>query len=291
MKGKFFLGWVVAFVLWMAGGFIVHGTLLAADYKLTNLFRRRRRSGSLPLVAPGAHLRGRRLRLDLFARHRGEALARSGGPLRDRDRVSDGDSDVPDLLRRPADARIVVVRQIVYDVICLVIVGIAIAWVYRRASARRDADRIRHFASPAAFGRWLETPREKVRALGGVPQGGDRETSLTWSESVDEALCWGWIDGVRKSVDASRSAARSTPATGPKHLERRRHPQGEGPDRGGTDAAAGLAAFRARRGDRSGVYSFERGRQRSSHPSPNASSGGTRRPRRSSGREATRAGA
>jgi hypothetical protein len=40
MKGKFFLGWVVVFVVWMAGSFVVHETLLHADYAgLPNLFR------------------------------------------------------------------------------------------------------------------------------------------------------------------------------------------------------------------------------------------------------------
>jgi hypothetical protein len=40
MKGKFFLAWVAVFVVWMAGGFVVHGTLLHADYAgLPNLFR------------------------------------------------------------------------------------------------------------------------------------------------------------------------------------------------------------------------------------------------------------
>ena len=40
MKGRFFLGWVVVFVVWMAGSFVVHGTLLHADYAgLSNLFR------------------------------------------------------------------------------------------------------------------------------------------------------------------------------------------------------------------------------------------------------------
>ncbi len=40
MKGKFVLAWVVAFVVWMAGSFIVHGMLLHGDYaQLTSLFR------------------------------------------------------------------------------------------------------------------------------------------------------------------------------------------------------------------------------------------------------------
>jgi hypothetical protein len=41
MNRKFFIGWLVVFVVWMAGSFVVHGLLLGADYaKLPNLFRR-----------------------------------------------------------------------------------------------------------------------------------------------------------------------------------------------------------------------------------------------------------
>ncbi len=121
----------------MAGGFIVHGTLLAADYELTNLFRADTDARRTFPGCPGAHHRGRRLRLDLFARHRGEALARGKG-------LGYGIAiafltAIPMYLIYYAVQPIagsIVVRQIIYDTICIVIVGIAIAWVYRGASAR-----------------------------------------------------------------------------------------------------------------------------------------------------------
>jgi len=137
MKGKFFLGWVVAFVLWMAGGFIVHGTLLAADYKLTNLFRADTDAQAYfpwlllaHVVAAGAFVwiysRGIEAKPWLAQGVRyGIAIAFL--------------TAIPMYLIyyavQPMPGSLVL-RQIVYDTICIVIVGIAIAWVYRGTSAR-----------------------------------------------------------------------------------------------------------------------------------------------------------
>ena len=49
-----------------------------------------------------------------------------------------------------------------------------------------------------------------------------RQPSMTWPESVDEALCFGWIDGIRKSVDDLRYDSIYATETG-KHLERGQH--------------------------------------------------------------------
>ena len=69
-----------------------------------------------------------------------------------------------------------------------------------------------YFASPAEFRAWLEKHHDSATELlvgfhkrdSGVP-------SMTWPESVDEALCFGWIDGVRKTVDENRYTIRFTP--------------------------------------------------------------------------------
>jgi uncharacterized protein YdeI (YjbR/CyaY-like superfamily) len=83
------------------------------------------------------------------------------------------------------------------------------------------------------------------------------EPSITWQESVDEALCVGWIDGIRKSIDERRYKIRFTP--------RRRNSVWSAVNIGRVAELkkekrmqpAGLEAFAARRENRSGIYSYE----------------------------------
>ena len=102
------------------------------------------------------------------------------------------------------------------------------------------------------------------------PEGQRACRASTWSQVVDEALCVGWIDGVRKSLDddvsvaaASRHAARAASGA-PINVAKVAEPDDEGRMR-----PAGLAAFEARTRERTAIYSYERPRR----PSP------TRRPR------------
>src|SRR5215212_5490410 len=68
------------------------------------------------------------------------------------------------------------------------------------------------FPTPAAFREWLERHHAGADALlVGFYKVGSGKPSITWPESVDEALCVGWIDGVRKSLDDSRYTIRFTP--------------------------------------------------------------------------------
>ncbi len=70
----------------------------------------------------------------------------------------------------------------------------------------------RFFRSPAEFARWLEKNHAKAKELWvGYHRKSTGRPSLTWPESVDEALCYGWIDGIRKTVDATRYTNRFTP--------------------------------------------------------------------------------
>ena len=67
-------------------------------------------------------------------------------------------------------------------------------------------------ASPAEFRRWLEVNHARADELWvGFHKKGSGTPSITWPEAVEEALCFGWIDGVRKSVDAARYTIRFTP--------------------------------------------------------------------------------
>ena len=115
-----------------------------------------------------------------------------------------------------------------------------------------------YFESPLAFRRWLEKHHESaIELLVGFHKSHTGRPTLTWPESVDEALCVGWIDGIRRRVDDERYTIRFTPRR--RHSvwslinvrrvavlteEGRMHP-------------AGRRAFEARRDDRTGIYSAE----------------------------------
>jgi uncharacterized protein YdeI (YjbR/CyaY-like superfamily) len=69
-----------------------------------------------------------------------------------------------------------------------------------------------YFASPAEFRQWLERHHATAtEVMVGFYKKGTGQPSLTWPESVDEALCFGWIDGVRRRVDDERYTIRFTP--------------------------------------------------------------------------------
>lgn len=68
------------------------------------------------------------------------------------------------------------------------------------------------FAKPAEFRMWLKAHHKDAREVWvGFRKKGSGRPSITWPESVDEALCVGWIDGVRKSIDAESYKIRLTP--------------------------------------------------------------------------------
>jgi uncharacterized protein YdeI (YjbR/CyaY-like superfamily) len=70
----------------------------------------------------------------------------------------------------------------------------------------------RYFKTPDAFRKWLERHHaSKGELLVGYYKVGSGRPSMTWSESVDQALCFGWIDGVRRRIDDERYCIRFTP--------------------------------------------------------------------------------
>lgn len=70
----------------------------------------------------------------------------------------------------------------------------------------------RLFASQAAFRAWLTRNHDRAGELWvGFYNKGSGKVAMTYSEAVDEALCWGWIDGVKKKVDGERYTNRFTP--------------------------------------------------------------------------------
>jgi uncharacterized protein YdeI (YjbR/CyaY-like superfamily) len=114
------------------------------------------------------------------------------------------------------------------------------------------------FRTPADFRTWLEENHATATELWvGFYKKDSRKPSITWPESVDEALCFGWIDGIRKSVDDSRYTIRFTPrkrgsiwsATNIKRAKELVSQKQMRP--------AGLKAFAARIENKSGIYSYE----------------------------------
>jgi uncharacterized protein YdeI (YjbR/CyaY-like superfamily) len=71
---------------------------------------------------------------------------------------------------------------------------------------------IRFFATPASFRKWLAAHHGDTREQWvGFYKKGSGRPSISWPESVDEALCVGWIDGLRKTIDAESYKIRFTP--------------------------------------------------------------------------------
>jgi len=68
------------------------------------------------------------------------------------------------------------------------------------------------FKTPADFRKWLEENHQKQpEVLVGFYKTGTGKQSITWPQSVDEALCFGWIDGVRRSLGEESYTIRFTP--------------------------------------------------------------------------------
>ena len=118
--------------------------------------------------------------------------------------------------------------------------------------------KLRFFRTPADFGKWLEKHHGSSREQWvGYYKKGSGRASMTWPESVDEALCFGWIDGLRKSVDASSytirfSPRRPTSIWSAVNIKRAQELTAQGRMR-----PAGLQAFAKRKEYRSGIYAYE----------------------------------
>ncbi len=114
------------------------------------------------------------------------------------------------------------------------------------------------FSTPAEFRKWLRRHHETTKELWvGFHKKHTGRPSMTWPESVDEALCVGWIDGIRKTIDEDSYAIRFTP--------RRRGSIWSAVNIGRATVLANeqrmrlpvMAAFKARIENKSGIYSYE----------------------------------
>lgn len=114
------------------------------------------------------------------------------------------------------------------------------------------------FETPAEFRAWLEEHHAgEAELLVGFHKRGSGRPSMTWPESVDQVLCFGWIDGVRRGIDEHSYTIRFTPRKSRStwsvvNVKRAKELIEEGLMR-----PAGLAAFERRSQDRSGIYAYE----------------------------------
>ena len=117
----------------------------------------------------------------------------------------------------------------------------------------------RFFATPADFRAWLDANHDRASELiVGFHKKGSGKPSITWPESVDEALCFGWIDGVRRSLDADRYNIRFTPRKPTSIWSNVNVAKVKALLAAGRMMPAGIAAWERRDPVRSGIYSFER---------------------------------
>lgn len=114
------------------------------------------------------------------------------------------------------------------------------------------------FATPEDFRKWLgRNYKAEAELLVGFYKVGTRKPSMIWSESVDEALCFGWIDGVRNTIDSESYCIRFTPRNPKSNWSAVNIKKVEELIRQGRMQPVGLDAFEKRKADKSAIYSYE----------------------------------
>jgi uncharacterized protein YdeI (YjbR/CyaY-like superfamily) len=115
------------------------------------------------------------------------------------------------------------------------------------------------FETPSELRAWLEEHHTTASELWvGFYKKASGRRSLTWSQVVDEALCFGWIDGKAQRIDEHRYRQRLTPRRPTSNWSAVNIAKVAELRAQGRMTPAGEAAFAARREDRSAVYSYER---------------------------------
>ena len=127
--------------------------------------------------------------------------------------------------------------------------------------------KITYFPKPFDLRKWFEKHHHKTDELWvGYYKKDSGKPSITWPESVDEALCFGWIDGIRKSVDNVSYKIRFTPRRAGSIWSDVNINRAQALIKAGRMTPAGLKAFEVRKDYRSGIYSYEQGKIALSEP-------------------------
>ncbi len=114
------------------------------------------------------------------------------------------------------------------------------------------------FTKQSEFRKWLEkNHKNKTELLVGFYKVDSGNQSMTWSQSVDDALCFGWIDGVRKSIDKDSYQIRFTQRRTTSIWSAINIQKIETLTKQGLMRPAGLASFENRKENTSKIYSYE----------------------------------
>ena len=114
------------------------------------------------------------------------------------------------------------------------------------------------FRTADEFREWLQVNHgSATELLVGFHKKASGQPSISWPESVDEALCFGWIDGVRHSIDDNSYTIRFTPRLPGSTWSSVNVRRARTLSAGGRMVPAGVAAFEARTENRTGQYSYE----------------------------------
>ena len=114
------------------------------------------------------------------------------------------------------------------------------------------------FPTPQDFRDWLEKNyKSETEIVVGFYKIGSKKKSITWSEAVDQALCFGWIDSVRRSIDEESYSNRFTPRKPTSIWSAINIQKVDDLIKAGLMQPAGLEAFQLRKEDKSRVYSHE----------------------------------
>ncbi len=115
------------------------------------------------------------------------------------------------------------------------------------------------FKNQNEFRKWLAKYHLKEsEIIVGFYKIGSGKLNMTWPESVDQALCYGWIDGVRRSVDTESYCIRFTPRKPKSIWSNINIAKVKVLIEKGLMQEAGMAAYQLRKEEKSGIYSFEK---------------------------------
>ncbi|MEO8879464.1 MAG: YdeI/OmpD-associated family protein [Gemmatimonadaceae bacterium] len=127
-----------------------------------------------------------------------------------------------------------------------------------KKSAATKSSSSRYFRSPVEFRKWLASNHEsKSELLVGFHKRDSGRDSMTWPESVSEALCFGWIDGVRRRVDDASYTIRFTPRKSSSIWSTVNVNKMQELTSAGLVSPAGMRAFERRTAVKSAIYAYE----------------------------------